>query len=95
MIKSKHTPGKWAFAGYDVYCSIPGMRRKPVIAVICNQDKAEHPSETEANGRLIAAAPELLEALQAFVSRAERLNGIDTGPLSMARAAIAKATVQS
>jgi hypothetical protein len=34
---------------------------------------------------------ELLAALEAFVTRAEQLNGIDTGPLATARAVIAKA----
>jgi|GraSoiStandDraft_51_1057287.scaffolds.fasta_scaffold1412965_2 hypothetical protein len=44
--------------------------------------------DEEANARLIAAAPELLEALKAVVSVADRA----TVEFDMARAAIAKAT---
>lgn len=52
----------------------------------------------EANARLIAAAPELLTALQAIIDEAGPMMGLDDGPGSInriariARAAIAKAT---
>ena len=54
-----------------------------IIARVYN-DKGDE----EANARLIAAAPELLEALKAVVSVADRA----TVEFDMARAAIAKAT---
>lgn len=57
MTNAKHTPGPWHYtAGHyvpDVYAVVEGDRRKSVIG----EDM------TEANARLIAAAPELLAAL--------------------------------
>jgi hypothetical protein len=47
-----------------------------------------HPTNLEANARLIAAAPELLEALEAIVAFDTPL---PCGLLKQARAAIAKA----
>ena len=51
--------------------------------------------ERDANARLIAAAPELLEALEAIIDAADRdlgdPAGMPGGPIYKARAAIAKA----
>lgn len=66
--RAKHTPGPWAcVSGVDrgaftVYLPSDGM-------VICsrNQYESKH-AEFLANARLIAAAPDLLEALQALVA---------------------------
>ena len=54
---SNHTPGPWTFAGNSVQPAPAG----PIIARI---DPRRESSEVDANGTLIAAAPELLEALQ-------------------------------
>ena len=70
---TKHTPGPWQI-GYDYDGSISVDSVNPVrinlttagtvvIADICEHKDAEHFS-SEANARLIAAAPEMLEALQ-------------------------------
>ncbi|MEN1564990.1 hypothetical protein AAIH74_35175, partial [Pseudomonas aeruginosa] len=51
----------------------------------------ENPEQQEANARLIAAAPELLEALQSCIQQITALCSADDVP-DQARAAIAKAT---
>lgn len=65
---TKHTPGPWEVHSGSVYASadesrpIADMRRDETAA------KAEiWPTERDANARLIAAAPDLLEALRAFL----------------------------
>lgn len=94
---SNHTPGPWHIErGTSVYvraddahhigpiCSMrsrldyPGM--DPIVAETC-----------DANARLIAAAPELLAALEALVDEPQPL-GIDRATYQAALRAIAKAT---
>lgn len=71
------------------------------MAEIGEEDPDTSDDEKEANARLIAAAPDLLEALQAFVSpwdgdsveEIESQSGLATSVrIEQARAAIAKAT---
>ena len=94
---SKHTPGPWLIEAQNCHFGD--------IATVHNTDEkwvtiyAPHWMETgmdekeqSANARLIASAPELLEALKTVV-----LAGLPDGPgyvpiEAMARAAIAKAT---
>lgn len=78
---SKHTQGPWAATSNDhpeqgVYGS--GYR---IAKMTGGEIQRDH-----ANARLIAAAPELLEALKDLVN-----NGIGTEAVKHARAAIAKA----
>ena len=89
---SKHTPGPWK------------LDRNSVLIPIAPYEWAEAYGGTEANARLIAAAPELLEALRVFVSCSVTVSTeIDERghrwteayldqALPIARAAIAKAT---
>lgn len=63
MIKDKHTPGSWFVQHEDT------IRTENLESVICKmpgyyRDEA-HTLESQANAHLIAAAPELLEALKA------------------------------
>jgi hypothetical protein len=58
------------------------------------------PGEDSANARLIAAAPELLEALEALVEAVQPLPGTSletyfVAPVTMANAALAKARGES
>ena len=82
---SKHTPGPWFFnfeAGRYVISHQGNFGPHKALAIT----GGFYP-DLEANARLIAAAPELLEALQML------LEFPNTGPAtSAARAAIAKAT---
>lgn len=109
---NKHTPGPWHVTtetdgrsrGY-IRAGEPldGAKMPPAVARVC----ARTLSENEANARLIAAAPELLEALRHFAALlAEHHDDlpddrpifgindavITAGDLRRARAAIAKAT---
>ena len=79
---TQHTPGPWNVDGAEI------TDGKEPLALCCS---------TEANARLIAAAPELLEALTTLVNEMgmddpteESLHGPN---LMVARAAIAKATI--
>jgi hypothetical protein len=72
---SQHTPGPWtvkpghAFGSRNVYGP-----RKAHVAEVWNgstRDPAEAEAVAEANARLIAAAPKMLEALKAALERME------------------------
>lgn len=102
---SKHTPGEWIISGISQEDgSISIAKGQIVLCYVTNAAsffevvRGQHPSVQFANARLIAAAPELLEALESiadccneddaardYASRQAEIRGI-------ARAAIAKAT---
>jgi hypothetical protein len=69
--ETKHTPGPWhvAFGGKDTddYAIIGSKFSERAI---CNMEPRDY---VQANARLIAAAPELLEALKGLL---DQLNGI-------------------
>ena len=81
---SKHTPGPWRQAGEDIFGANDWW-----VAVATRDCTSKGSDEPEANARLIAAAPELLEALQSLVRHCE--SGLDF-ELDDAKAAIQKAT---
>ena len=93
--KTKHTPGPWrtkreGFSTVYVEARIDGGLIQEVAA--CGPTEAGR-DQQEANARLIAAAPELLEALRGIMKLDEDLcseGSIEA--LDKARAAIAKAT---
>lgn len=109
MSESKHTPGPWIFEPTEVgggpwphYGLINGRDGGPVPIHIVLDPKldVEDDYEAQANARLVAAAPELLEALQAIIQRENDFNRWGQGTLigdsvaDNARRAIAKATGQ-
>jgi hypothetical protein len=75
-LESRHTPGPWkvsgcrmARKGFENPMIECGETHEPLIAELLGQDRAW---ETKiANARLIAAAPELLEACKAAVTQFE------------------------
>lgn len=90
---TKHTPGPWIGAGPSFGGPLPRYTTEIItesedengeVRSICELPVAHHDDENEANARLIAAAPELLAALQAFID-----GGYDR---ETAITAIAKAT---
>lgn len=111
---SKHTPGPWISGEYDDTCgydcmtggiSIGPRGNGPVHLdganygqERCKAIKPEALERMEADARLIAAAPDLLEALSGLHAdvmdyiRLNNLGGENNHWLVIARAAIAKAT---
>jgi hypothetical protein len=97
-----HTPGPW-YVGTDfsdqarhiyavkMVCDDDGEEWHPLIA---STDDDERLIDWQANARLIAAAPDLLEALEAYVSADDEIYGDSIGGevREKARAAIVKAT---
>ena len=90
MSTTAHTPGPWTISGASTIKTLGG--NKTYIASIAKNDRP-------ANARLIAAAPDLLEALKALQRQA--LQGNARGDewmdeaLELTRAAIAKAEGRS
>jgi hypothetical protein len=108
MSNFKHTPGPWHVEHYSRgSCEVRITRPKeskglgPVayaLMDLAGAMTAERISEMKANARLIAAAPDLLDALQKLVDSCADSDGAQYGTLgtsfvrSIATAAIAKAT---
>lgn len=97
---SKHTPGPWrAFLNKGVIGVAPanGQYRAGDIAICSDHDSRRTNEEAMANARLISAAPDMLEALEALhdeideYQRINNLGGHDNHVMKQARAAIAKA----
>lgn len=101
---STHTPGPWEFGGMNTR-HVYGPDGHVVCTLAAYQESffaREHKDTIRANARLIAAAPELLAALQAIMaepSDIEYHGGQRTRPgcklcaaMNNARYAIAKAT---
>lgn len=103
MSEQKHTPGAWElwqaptgeFAVRTTYTDDQG-RRTTTWPAVCNAGGQPN----EANARLIAAAPDMLEALKQFVEEyVEMINSGDCGfwdpekedKVIKARAALSKA----
>ena len=95
----KHTPGPWE-ADFETY---PIMVRSqsetwPLVDELGNEEGRAgvfiaNTGDNKANARLIAAAPDLLEALKDMLDNHEdACTGYGEGAADKARAAIAKAT---
>lgn len=88
-----HTPGPWSATKHDESCGYwhvdsPGTAMGGVATCYSTAS-----GSTEANARLIAAAPDLLAALVAMLATQEQTKPAipKVAAMSMARAAIAKA----
>jgi hypothetical protein len=94
MADVKHTPGPWRVGREEKYHSFVSCRSSEDDLsdrnAGCWVAEAKGPDH-EANARLIAAAPELLEALERLV-RAASMSNCDSNRIDEARSAIAKTT---
>lgn len=90
---SKHTPGPWNALDRAVLKGPPGEERTWIIAScpVNALGKKTKTSEAQANARLIAAAPELLEALKGLMMEVSPVISADFEPFALAFKAIAKA----
>jgi hypothetical protein len=104
-VSAKHTPGEWVFEFKDDHTVIRSMEEcyRPGAGYVCHVNKNNvSEAEREANENLIAAAPDLLEALHRMADAYVALlliKGEDPAsyrspimPYGKALAAIAKAT---
>ena len=95
-MEHKHTPGPWRVGrhftddeGYReiaIEATVRGVECVPASVAL---QFANYGGMQEANARLIAAAPDLLEAL---IDLMDAVEGVPCGPEHKCRAAIAKAT---
>lgn len=89
-MSTKHTPGPWHYQDRsDAYTHI--VRNAEGNSIIVYAPQSTRP-EAEANARLAAAAPELLEACQMMLGIMALKNWEGDPVAEKARAAIAKAT---
>lgn len=99
MSDAQHTPGPWEFGSGDNYYVRADAYPKNFPHRFESDDLGDYLAYVgnrthdfgKANARLIAAAPELLEALRAVISVADR----KTVEFDLARAALAKAEGRS
>lgn len=98
-MQSKHTPGTWhtqsrSMCDNSLVVTADGGKEICLVRDRTLRDYSAEDREDMANSRLISAAPELLEALNALVSLAEgrwaRPAFDSREPIDLARAAIAK-----
>jgi len=90
---SKHTPGPWEIKRHfdPGYKFISAQKHTALAQVVWRMEDEDRSPVCEANAHLIAAAPELLEALQNLLKVHEGEGGTQHHAGDMARAAIAKA----
>ncbi|MGU2551236.1 hypothetical protein ACTVY5_06780 [Pseudomonas aeruginosa] len=91
MSKQSYTPGPWDYwSGYNPVDELEAQITSEDGDIVIASYNRQIP-EGEANAKLLAAAPELLEALQVCIQQITALCSADDVP-DQARAAIAKAT---
>jgi len=89
-MEKQYTNGPWALNKYadgDMDITSNGVD----ICYIANNETSKL-GDVESNARLIAAAPELLAALEHLTNEAEKRGGVPRSEIDNARAAIVKAT---
>lgn len=88
---SKHTPGPWVVR-YDYVVQAPAYEDGRLVPVAQPYGVNCDGTDLFANARLIAAAPELLEAIRGVIEHMEWSTDQGEAAYQFARAAIAKAT---
>lgn len=99
MSEARHTPGPWQ--NQEMLSGTTSAHGSRVVSFITTgpenvadvcDSRGISEEEARANARLIAAAPELLEALAKLIGCIDHGSDDPTATLDAARAAIAKAT---
>lgn len=88
---SKHTPGPWIVYEFVDGYDIRAPEAECYVATASDPEAVWGAIGREEDARLIAAAPELLEALENLLKVHEGEGGTQHNAADMARAAIAKA----
>ena len=97
-MEKKFSKGKWIVSDDTGECYLVKSDDGGLIAFVYDgdiDDEAIHMDVVEANAKLIASAPELLEALESFVCDVENTQGNDNvfeEAYHLAKNAIKKAT---
>ena len=98
-MKAEHTPGPWRVAYLDCNRQSVVMGEHIEIATCWHHSVGSIEKEMHANARLIAAAPDLLEALRVLLSLHEVRAAVTTdawnAAMEDARAAVTKAVGES
>lgn len=88
-MSGEHTPGPWVVDPISAWVALPD-RDAPICAMLWPTElRSEH--ETMANARLIAAAPELLQALENMVAVSRSVSGFSPMIREQAERMISKA----
>lgn len=94
MSETKHTPGPWIEHSGMVWKDGPNVWPKgesvgiPIACMDRESGNGTMPTERDANARLIAAAPDLLEALGSMIHRFDHL-ALDSGKREAVKAGLA------
>lgn len=92
VVKSVATPGPWAYHNDEPDEYYPEYVSSPHDGGVVVARVQYLPERGSANARLIAAAPDLLAALQGMLAIADRYTGTGLAEVDAARAAIHNAT---
>lgn len=90
--QTTHTPGPWGCTETEGSWTISADADPVYIATVAMPGRMSKVDQAEANARLIAAAPELLEACQLALDSLNSLVATNTLSKQLLRAAIARAT---
>lgn len=85
VIRAQHTPGPWKQVGREIWVE-GGILTRSEVEQQTGSTYAASPDEVLANAALIAAAPEMYEALKMFIAWEDRTH--DTSPAGQFNAAI-------
>lgn len=88
----KHTPGPWRPNGNTIELANGMALRVATCTPIGTGYASKGREESRANARLIAAAPDMLDALRGLLADPYLADPINADRMAKARAAIAKAT---
>jgi len=76
-VKASHTPGPWLQWGPENQAIVFSDTKGPVVVAVTDTDKAIGYLARQSNAKLIAAAPEMLEALQGALRNLIMFHGSD------------------